>query len=193
MTLLHKYLTWSRPELVVDDEDDEDAEAGPLEKIRASICEIAQLYTQNYIEEFTMMEQFVETTWNLVTSLSSSAKYDIVSPCLQFVLPSDLSSFSQAPLLMCRVNAHTPLSLQYAHSLSAKPSASCPSLSACRTRNPCSKVRAFSRASARKSSCRTWSCEVSSGKACQETTCRTLMFFTCPSSFSDISFRGRDV
>jgi len=80
MTLIHKYLTWSRPELVTNDDDgDEDAEAGPLEKIRASICEIAQLYTQQYIEEFKMMEQFVETTWNLVTSLGSSVKYDIVS------------------------------------------------------------------------------------------------------------------
>lgn len=80
MALLHKYLTWTRPELVVqDDENDEEGEAGPLEKIRASICEIAELYTQRYLEVFSMMEQFVETTWTLVTGLGSSTKYDIVS------------------------------------------------------------------------------------------------------------------
>lgn len=79
MALLHKYLTWSRPELVSDDDEDE---AGPLEKVRASICEIAQLYTQKYLEEFTMMEQFVETTWTLLTGLGQSVKYDIVG-CFQ--------------------------------------------------------------------------------------------------------------
>lgn len=80
MSLLHKYLTWSRPELISQDsDDDEEGEAGPLEKIRASICEIAELYTQRYLEVFPMMEQFVETTWTLVTGLGSSTKYDIVS------------------------------------------------------------------------------------------------------------------
>ena len=83
MTLLHKYLTWTRPELEPAanghaDDDDDDAEAGPLDKIRASVCEIAQLYTQQYIEEFTMMEQFVETTWTLLTTLGPSVKYDVV-------------------------------------------------------------------------------------------------------------------
>lgn len=85
MALLHKYLTWSRPELVTpDDDDEEEGEASPLEKIRASICEIAELYTQRYLEVFSMMEQFVETTWTLVTRLGSSTKYDIVSTaCLK--------------------------------------------------------------------------------------------------------------
>ena len=79
MGLLHKYLTWSRPELETShDPDDEEAEAGPLEKIRASICEIAQLYTQQYLDAFSQMEQFVETTWTLVTGLGKSTKYDIV-------------------------------------------------------------------------------------------------------------------
>lgn len=77
MGLLHKYLTWSRPELVTPDDDDEE-EAGPLEKIRASICEIAELYTQRYLDVFTMMEKFVETTWTLVTAIGPSVKYDIV-------------------------------------------------------------------------------------------------------------------
>ncbi|KAK9897295.1 putative importin-alpha export receptor [Cystobasidium minutum MCA 4210] len=88
MTLLHKYLTWSRPELVTQDnaDDDEEGEAGPLEKIRASICEIAELYTQRYLEVFPMMEQFVETTWTLVTGLGSSTKYDIlVSKAMSFL------------------------------------------------------------------------------------------------------------
>lgn len=76
MNLLHKYLTWSRPELVQNDEEEE---AGPLEKIRASICEITQLFTQRYLDAFTMMEKFVETTWILVTGLNANVKYDIVS------------------------------------------------------------------------------------------------------------------
>jgi len=80
MALLHKYLTWTRPELVTPDNDDDEEEAGPLEKIRASICEIAELYTQRYLDAFPMMDKFVETTWTLVTGLGSSVKYDIVSP-----------------------------------------------------------------------------------------------------------------
>lgn len=87
MGLLHKYLTWSRPELETsDDPDDEEAEAGPLEKIRASICEIAQLYTQQYLDAFSQMEQFVETTWTLVTGLGKSTKYDIVSRYCRYLL-----------------------------------------------------------------------------------------------------------
>jgi exportin-2 (importin alpha re-exporter) len=78
MALLHKYLTWTRPELTTPDDDDEE-EAGPLEKIRASICEIAELYTQRYLDAFPMIDKFVETTWTLVTGLGSSVKYDIVS------------------------------------------------------------------------------------------------------------------
>lgn len=83
MDLLHKYLTWSRPELQTeapaDDEDDDDAEAGELEKIRASICEIVELYSQQYQDVFPQMDMFVETVWTMVTSLGQSRRYDLVS------------------------------------------------------------------------------------------------------------------
>lgn len=84
MQLLHKYLTWSRPELVTeapanDEEDDDEAEASELEKIRASICEIVELYSQRYQDVFPQMDMFVETVWTMVTSLGTSRRFDIVS------------------------------------------------------------------------------------------------------------------
>lgn len=74
MTLLHKYLTWQMPAKTDDDDD----EAGEWEKIRASICEIVELYSQRYQDVFPQMDQFVETVWTMVTSLGPGQKYDIV-------------------------------------------------------------------------------------------------------------------
>lgn len=141
MALLHKYLTWTRPELVSDDEDDE--EAGPLEKIRASICEIAELYTQRYLDAFTMMEKFVETTWTLVTSLGSSVKYDIVrfQQCAPLG-PLGFWSMGTDKHVLC--------------SSSARRSPSSRSPSACPARRACSKDPAFWRLSARRSCSRIW-------------------------------------
>lgn len=80
MPLIHKFLTFSHPALQSPaDEDDEDAEAGELEKIKATICEIAEMYSHRYTEEFTMMGDFVATVWAMVISLSPSRKYDAVS------------------------------------------------------------------------------------------------------------------
>ena len=75
MDLLHKYLTWSRPELKSDEDDEE---AGDVEKIRSSICEIVELYSQRYQEVFPQMDKFVETVWTMVTGLGQGRKYDIV-------------------------------------------------------------------------------------------------------------------
>ncbi|RUS27431.1 CAS/CSE protein [Jimgerdemannia flammicorona] len=47
MNLLYKYLTYTNPLLTND--------AGPLEKIKAGICEIVELYTQRYEDAFTML------------------------------------------------------------------------------------------------------------------------------------------
>jgi exportin-2 (importin alpha re-exporter) len=86
MALLHKYLTWDRPELRSSEDDEE---AGDLEKIKASICEIVELYSQRYQDVFPQMDQFVETVWKMVTALSSAQKYDIVSSLERLITALD--------------------------------------------------------------------------------------------------------
>ncbi|RUP48679.1 Cse1-domain-containing protein [Jimgerdemannia flammicorona] len=82
MNLLYKYLTYTNPLLTNDDGD----EAGPLEKIKAGICEIVELYTQRYEDAFTMLPQFVQTIWSLLTTTGSQPKYDIlVSKAMSFL------------------------------------------------------------------------------------------------------------
>jgi exportin-2 (importin alpha re-exporter) len=89
MSFLHKYLTWSHPALVQGvDEDDE--EEGELERIRGTICEISDIYSQRYTEEFRMMGAFVETVWSMVTGLGQGRKYDSVSEREQQALLSPL-------------------------------------------------------------------------------------------------------
>lgn len=76
MGLFHKYLTYSNPLLVTDDED----EAGPLERVKAGICEFLQLFTHKYEDVFDdMLQNFVNSTWMLLTTTGLEPKYDIVS------------------------------------------------------------------------------------------------------------------
>lgn len=76
MGLFHKYLTYSSPLLVTDDED----EAGPLERVKAGICEFLQLFTHKYEDVFDdMLQNFVNSTWMLLTTTGLEPKYDIVS------------------------------------------------------------------------------------------------------------------
>ncbi|KAH9814533.1 Cse1-domain-containing protein [Melampsora americana] len=77
MTILHKYLTWDYPGSS-SNEDDEEAEAGDLEKIKASICEVAELYSQRYLDVFPMMGMFAETCWAMLTRLGQEQRYDIL-------------------------------------------------------------------------------------------------------------------
>ncbi|GAA96918.1 uncharacterized protein L969DRAFT_96811 [Mixia osmundae IAM 14324] len=106
MTLLVKYLDWDRPELHLNEDEDE---AGPLEKIRSSICEIVELYTLRYLDVFEHMEQFVGTTWNLLTTIGQSQKYDVlVSKATRFLsvavrMPSKRALFESPDTLqsMC--------------------------------------------------------------------------------------------
>ncbi|RIB01856.1 chromosome segregation 1-like protein [Gigaspora rosea] len=82
MALLHKYIVYSNPLLESESED----EAGPLEKVKSSICEIVTLYTMKYEELFTMLPQFVETVWFLLTTIGIEAKYDLlVSKSMAFL------------------------------------------------------------------------------------------------------------
>jgi exportin-2 (importin alpha re-exporter) len=82
MNLLHKYLTWEIPYLVSDrpqeTDDEEEGEAGDLEKIRAGICEVVELYSLRYLDVFPMMDVFVKTCWDMLTRLGRQQRSDIV-------------------------------------------------------------------------------------------------------------------
>ncbi|CAG8606090.1 18357_t:CDS:10 [Acaulospora morrowiae] len=83
MTMLHNYITYSNPLLESEVSDDE---AGPLEKIKSSICEIVTLYTMKYEEFFTQLPQFVQTIWALLTTTGLESKYDLlVSKAMDFL------------------------------------------------------------------------------------------------------------
>jgi exportin-2 (importin alpha re-exporter) len=81
--LLHKYLQYDNPLLHTGD----DTESGVLEYVKAGIFELLTLYAQKYEDVFgDQLEQFVGSSWQLLTTTSSETKYDIlVSRALQFL------------------------------------------------------------------------------------------------------------
>jgi exportin-2 (importin alpha re-exporter) len=81
--LLHKYLQYDNPLLHTND----DTESGVLEYVKAGIFELLTLYAQKYEDVFgDQLEQFVGSSWQLLTTTSSETKYDIlVSRALQFL------------------------------------------------------------------------------------------------------------
>ncbi|KAL4992880.1 CAS/CSE protein [Aspergillus falconensis] len=81
--ILLKYLTYDNPLLHTDD----DAESGQLEYVRAGIFEVLTLYVQKYGDEFQpYIQQFVESSWNFLTTIGQETKYDIlVSRALKFL------------------------------------------------------------------------------------------------------------
>ena len=82
MTIFHKYLAYTNPLLETDD----DEESGPLERVKAAICEILVLYTHKYEDIFEeLLQGFVNSTWLLLTSIGLEQKYDIVCS-LQFTI-----------------------------------------------------------------------------------------------------------
>lgn len=90
MTLLLKYLEYVPPPQfnTSSGEDDEDEEATDLEKIKAQVCEIAELYSLRYLDAFGeggFLAPFVEKTWGLLTGLGKGVKYDTVSRETHFV------------------------------------------------------------------------------------------------------------
>lgn len=82
-SLLHKYLTYENPLLTTD----EDSESGPLEFVKAGICEVTTLYMQKYEDAFgKMCQPFITSTWTLLTTIGPETKYDIlVSKALHFL------------------------------------------------------------------------------------------------------------
>lgn len=81
--LLHKYLTYENPLLATDDE----SESGPLEFVKAGICEVMTLYMQKYEDAFgELCKPFITSTWSLLTTIGPETKFDIlVSKALHFL------------------------------------------------------------------------------------------------------------
>ncbi|CCJ29989.1 unnamed protein product [Pneumocystis jirovecii] len=86
MGLLHKYLNYTNPLLVFKEHDTE----GPLEKVKSNICEIIELYTQRYEDAFSMLPDFVNTSWNLLANISFEKKNDILAEKILAFLTSVL-------------------------------------------------------------------------------------------------------
>ncbi|KAK9453824.1 Cse1-domain-containing protein [Dipodascopsis uninucleata] len=83
MGLVHKYLEYKNPIL----DTDEDDESGPQELVKAAICELIQLYSQRYEDVFgPLLQNFIQTTWTLLTSTGAEPKYDLlISKALSFL------------------------------------------------------------------------------------------------------------
>ncbi|KAF8538224.1 Cse1-domain-containing protein [Trichophaea hybrida] len=102
MAIFHKYLTYTNPLLVTDD----DEEAGALERTKSGICELLQLFVGKYEDVFgSMLENFANSTWTLLTDLGPQPKHDIlVSKALHFLTavarsPKHAQSFSSETVL----------------------------------------------------------------------------------------------
>lgn len=82
-SLLHKYLVYDNPLLQTESDD----EAGPLESVKSEIFEVLVLYAQKYEDAFgPFVEQFIGSSWNLLTTTGLETKNDIlVSKALQFL------------------------------------------------------------------------------------------------------------
>ncbi|KAI5304978.1 importin-alpha export receptor, partial [Ascosphaera pollenicola] len=82
-SLLLKYLTYDNALLHTDDE----AEAGLLESVKVGIFEALTLYVEKYGDAFgPYVQQFIGTSWNLLTTIGGETKYDLlVSRALQFL------------------------------------------------------------------------------------------------------------
>ena len=91
--LLQKYITYDNPIIHTDD----DTESGPLESLKADVFEVLVLYVQKYGDAFDqLLQPFVNSSWNLLTTIGPETKYDLlVSRALQF-LTSVVSSRQNA-------------------------------------------------------------------------------------------------
>ncbi|KAF9316527.1 importin-alpha export receptor [Podila horticola] len=80
--LLHKYMVYDNPLLQGDDEDT----PGPILQVKASICEIVELFSMRYEEDFTTLPEFIQTSWTLLTTLGLEPRNDIlVSKAMSFL------------------------------------------------------------------------------------------------------------
>ncbi|KAJ6438573.1 chromosome segregation protein Cse1 [Purpureocillium lavendulum] len=82
-TLLHKYLDYSNPVLQTDD----DTETSIVDTVKADICELLELFTTKYDEDWAKYcEPFITSAWNLLSTIGPETKYDaVVSKALHFL------------------------------------------------------------------------------------------------------------
>lgn len=52
---------------------------GPIQNIRASICEIAELYALKYTENFPQLGLFVRGVWEMLITIGMGTRDDHVS------------------------------------------------------------------------------------------------------------------
>ncbi|KAF4119638.1 exportin-2 (importin alpha re-exporter) [Geosmithia morbida] len=81
--LLHKYLTYTNQLMETDDE----TETSIVDTTKADICELLELLTIKFDEDFSKYCQpFITSAWNLLSSIGTETKYDtIVSKALHFL------------------------------------------------------------------------------------------------------------
>jgi exportin-2 (importin alpha re-exporter) len=77
MTEFAKYLSYSNPLLV---DEDEESEPGPIERLQAAILENLNLYAAKYEEFFEpYLSQFTQLVWRLLMNVNVQPKYDILA------------------------------------------------------------------------------------------------------------------
>lgn len=84
MDILKSQLTYRNPLAESGNDDD----AGPAEKLAASVAKIAILYANRYEEEFTMLGAFVEAAWSVLTTISRAPKHDAAAAACMCLLSS---------------------------------------------------------------------------------------------------------
>ena len=84
MTEFAKYLSYKNPILVDDDEEDE---ASPIDTLQAAIVDNLALYADKDEEEFIPhIPKFTSLVWNLLMSMSSYPKHDVLATrCIKFL------------------------------------------------------------------------------------------------------------
>lgn len=76
MQVLKKYLEYSNPALVDDDEEDE---PGPIDKLQSAIIDILKLFVERDEEPFQpFLPEFTTLVWNLLISKTTLPKHDQV-------------------------------------------------------------------------------------------------------------------
>ncbi|KAG0271016.1 importin-alpha export receptor, partial [Linnemannia exigua] len=80
--LFHKYLSYDNPLIAGDDDD----APGPILQVKASICEVVELFSKRYEDDFTSLPEFIQTSWTLLTTLGLEPKNDtLVSKAMSFL------------------------------------------------------------------------------------------------------------
>ena len=81
--LLHKYLEYTNPLLVTND----GSEVSVLETVKADICDVLELYTRKFDEDFgPLLSPFISSAWELLSTAGPETKYDIlISRALSFL------------------------------------------------------------------------------------------------------------